>query len=464
MLEMELNITQELVMDQRPSATLVMFAHLLALPNWELEQAMNMELTNNPALELSEVDMCPHCGNIRTDGVCFSCLERNNSPLENRPNDDRGQDSDKEDFDLFSFVAAPRTLAEELTELAHITLPKRDQFIAEFLIGSLKDNGMLDIQIGDAVRALGVQPQRVREVLSSLQHMVAPGILARDAQECLLLQLERIQPSTDIGSLALPIIENHLSALARGQYAIIAQALHTSIDQVIAARDFIRDYLRPFPVLNSSANGGARIVDIAYTLPDVIIRNDSNHPDEFTVEITRSRCLALCISPIYRELAQSLRHGNPAGISEDERHHILDHVARAQQFIGHIRERYSTLERVTFCAVKHQKAYLKRGVRFLTSLTRLSVAEELGLHVSTVSRAVADKYVLLPSQQTEPMRVFFEVNRNVLDVVQEVIASEDHPMSDIEIVGRLADQGYHVARRTVAKYRAKLGILPSSLR
>ncbi len=465
MTNMELWTNQEQQMEQRPAATLVAFASLLALPSWELEQTMHQELANNPALELTETDICPRCGNPRNDGICYFCLDQDRYAMERDQFRVADAASAEDEFDLFSIVAAPKTLSEEMSEMAHAAVPKDDLFIAEFLIGSLNDNGMLDIQIGDAVRALGVPPSRVRETLSLLQRLGPPGVGARDAQECLLLQLERLEAIGEANALARPILENHLKDLAQGRYVEITQALGTTTEEVLAARDFIRDHLRPFPILRGGSDiEGAQVVDTSYATPDVLIRQDPNSEDEFVVEVIESRKFALRISPMYRDLAQSIRRGDNEGISDDERRHVLDHVSRAQQFIGHLKERRNTLERVSMAAVKHQKAYLQSGVRYLKPLTRLQVAKELGLHVSTVSRAVADKYVLLPWQQVKPMRIFFEAVRSVHDVLQELIVSEEHPLTDIEIADRLAAQGYHVARRTVAKYRKQLGILPSTLR
>jgi RNA polymerase sigma-54 factor len=464
MASLELWANQEQQMSQRPAATLVAFASLLALPSWELEQTMHQELVNNPALELAEADTCPRCGSPRNDGICYQCLDEERFDYEGERQRSAESTPLDEDFDLFGIVAAPRTLAEELTELAHIALDKDDLFIADFLIGSLNDNGMLDIQIGDAVRTLGVPTERVRGVLETVQRLAPPGVAARDARECLLLQLERLEAIGEAHVLARPIIESHLKDLAQGRYVEITQVLNSTAEEVMAARDFIRERLRPYPIIPSSDFEGVQVVDTSYATPDVLIRSDANEPGEFTVEVIESRRFALRISPMYREIAQSIRRGETESINDEQRRHVLDHVSRAQQFIGHLRERRNTLERVGIASVKHQKEYLQKGVRYLTPLTRLQVAKELGLHVSTVSRAVADKYVLLPWQEVKPMRVFFESVRNVHDVLHELVTSEEHALTDIEIADKLETQGYHVARRTVAKYRKQLGILPSTLR
>lgn len=460
---MDMWIGQDQQMEQRPAATLVTFASLLALPSWQLEQAMYEELSQNPALELQEADVCPRCGNMRNDGICYFCLDQDRlDPEEAFHNMEAGRPLE-EDFDLFSIVAAPRTLAEELTELAHTALPKEDHFIADFLINSLDDSGLLTLQVGDVVRSLGVESARVRDVLATLQRLGPPGVGARDAQECLMLQLERLEAARAVNPLVRPILEDHLKDLAQGRYVEIGQALGSSADEVIDARDFIREKLRPYPIIASKDTEGAQVVDTAYATPDVLIRKGQNEEPEFVVEVVESRRFALRISPMYRELAQSIRHG-AENVSEDERHHVLEHVSRAQQFIGHLHERHSTLERVVKMAVEHQVEYLRHGVRALKPLTRLQVAEELGLHVSTVSRAVSDKYVLLPWQQVKPLRVFFESVRSIHDVLREMISDEEHPLTDVEIADKLTEYGYPVARRTVAKYRKQLGILPSTLR
>jgi RNA polymerase sigma-54 factor len=423
-------------------------------------------LINNPALELVEADICSRCGNARNDDVCYFCLdqERSDFDQESTLNSRASRSANDEEFDMFSIVVAPRTLAEELTELAHTAVAKQDHFIAEYLIAGLADNGMLDIQIGDAVRTLGVETQRVREVLAVLQRLSPPGTFARDPQECLLLQLERLDAASIPRFLATLIIESHMVDLAQGRYLKIAQALRISLGQVMEVREFIRDHLRPFPILSIGESEGTQVVDTSYVTPDVIIREDVNSADGFTIEIIESRRFALRVSPIYREMVQSLRRDDADGISDDERRHVLDHVGRAQQFIGYLRHRRSTLERVAMCVVRLQKAYLMKGIRYLTPLTMLRVADELGLHVSTVSRAVSDKYILLPWQQVKPMRIFFEVEHSIHDLLQEMIAGEDYPLSDVEIAKLLATHGHPVARRTVTKYRNRLGILSSRLR
>jgi RNA polymerase sigma-54 factor len=460
-MEFSMQLTQR--MEQRPTPSLIMFAALLALPNLELEQTMRLELTDNPALEMIELDICLRCSSARNDGVCYFCLEQAQQGTDRESLDNRTANND-DVFDLFSVVAAPRTLAEDLTELAHLAIPNADHFIAEFLIGGLKDNGMLDSQIGDAVRLFAITPQRVREVLSILQRIGPPGTFARDTQECMLLQLERLEIAGANTVLARPIIENHLKDLAKARYANIARALETTIDEVMTTRDFIRKHLRPFPMLGQRESEGEQVSTVGYTSPDVVIRKDDNIVDEFTIEIVESRRFALRVSPIYRDMNQALRSGNPNGLTDEEGKHVLDHVVRAQQFMAHLRERRSTLERVAICTVKHQKAYLTKGVRYLTELTRVSIADELNLHVSTVSRAISDKYMLLPEQQVKPMRIFFEVVRGIQDVLREIVSREDHPLTDLELAVCLTKQGYSVARRTVTKYRQQLGILSSNLR
>ncbi len=150
--------------------------------------------------------------------------------------------------------------------------------------------------------------------------------------------------------------------------------------------------------------------------------------------------------------------------TEDERRHISQYVSRTKLFISNIRQRRETLTKIARALVEHQQDFLRQGVRHLRPLTRAQIAEVTSLHNSTVSRATAGKYVMLPDRRVVPFSDFFTASLSVKDVIKEIIEREGKPMADREIVSRLRDNGIRIARRTVAKYRSQLGILPSTLR
>jgi len=155
---------------------------------------------------------------------------------------------------------------------------------------------------------------------------------------------------------------------------------------------------------------------------------------------------------------------DPRRYSDKERRHIQHYVSRAKLFIANINQRRQTLYRITQHTVEVQREFLDKGIRYLKPLTRASVASALGMHESTVSRATAAKFVMLPNGKVIPYSDFFQAALSVMDIIKEIIANEETPLTDHEISEKLAERGITVARRTVAKYRDQLGILPSSLR
>jgi RNA polymerase sigma-54 factor len=151
-------------------------------------------------------------------------------------------------------------------------------------------------------------------------------------------------------------------------------------------------------------------------------------------------------------------------ITQDDRNHVRHYVSQARLFISSINQRHETLLRVTNCLIQLQEDFIRNGVRQLQPLTRAQVAQYLGLHESTISRATADKYLLLPDKRVIPFSDFFTASLSIKDVLKEIVTREGRPITDNEIVSRLEEQGIRIARRTVAKYRTQLGIMPSTLR
>jgi RNA polymerase sigma-54 factor len=450
-MEMEMTGTQ----DMRPSPTLVAFTQILQLSGQELGQAISLEVQSNPALEVEERDICPVCGEV---AVMCQCAW----PLQPEPT---ANANDDEEFDLLTIVAGQVTLEETLLREVGILVPTADQFIAEYLIGCLDDRGFLDVALEDVARSLGVDVGRVTRVLTLIQSVGPLGVGARDVQECLDLQLRRWEEQDIAHPLARAIIEQHLAALGEGRYGQIARKLGVGMEDVIEARDFIRAHLRPYPVPDlSPLETWTQPTETPYVAPDVIMRARPGAPGEFEVEVVESRRYAMRIAPFYQSLAQPATAPG-ATINPKDREQVQGYVSRARSFLSHVRERRETMRRVAQYVADRQIEFLRHGTRHLIPLTRAEVAEAIHLHESTVSRATANKYVMLPWRQVVPFSHFFQASLSVRDVLKEIIQqSQGKPLTDAQLVDRLAEKGYHVARRTVAKYRDQLGILPSSLR
>jgi RNA polymerase sigma-54 factor len=252
-----------------------------------------------------------------------------------------------------------------------------------------------------------------------------------------------------------------LKLLGERRWHEVASRLGRSVNEVKEGWKFIKEWLNPHPA--NSFQSETEAVQARSFKPDVIIRK--NQSGTFEVEVVEARRFELHVSHSY----QSLRH-NTNGLGEvlspEDRAHIKEHVAKARFFIDCVRQRWETLHHITTALVEYQRDFLEKGIRYLRPLTRSELAAIVGLHESTISRATADKYVLLPNGRSISFDDFFDASLGVKDTMRELIEGETDgaPLSDQLIAERLAARHLHVARRTVAKYRDALGILPSRYR
>jgi RNA polymerase sigma-54 factor len=456
------------VIAQRPTVTpqLVMARTLLQLSSTELEQAIAQELAENPALELVEAQRCPKCGRPLRNATCPTC-ERSDSreydaPLEYSSTDDR-------DDDGTSQLSSNTTLAEHLLRQTRLSLSPQDEPIAAHLVESLDDHGFLRCDIDAVASQFDTDRAHVENVVSTLQESGPVGIAARDARECLLIQLEHLRHQGIEHPLARALVDDHWEALSEQPLAKVASAAGATAEQVRAALEFIKDNLNPFP---AHANWAALHEsppqkEAVYPEPDVIIKSGADSPGrnlrEYAVELPSARSYRLRISPSFREVMETGKAGKIAFTTQDVEEWKAFY-ARAQLFIKGVERRWQTLDRVARRLVDHQRDFLARGPQHLKPLTRAQLADMLDLHESTVSRAVAGKYVQLPSGRIVPLARIVDSAAPVKEALRELIAQESQPLSDQKLAELLAKQGHHVARRTVAKYREALHIPPSSVR
>ncbi len=459
------------------SPQLVAANHILALSSAELQELINKEAAENPAIEVEENPICQQCGRPLQGQSCPTCAAPPSSPSSTPDTDRGGEDmalwqypssgsSDDEDFDPTTRVAAQVSLAEHLMLSLQAQLPEEDGPVVEYLVGNLDDDGRLRCTVEEVVDLFDVDPDRVERAIRYLQAMEPIGVGARDLRECLLIQLTYIEQQGIYQPFAREIISRFLPQLSEHKYGQIAAALGTTTETVHQVSDFIKKNLNPFPArgfLGSNLSSGGEQAN--HVLPDVIISRKMLPGGKHTyeVEVVESKRFYLRLSQSYSQLYAdvSSRHST---LSEDDRRHIQQYVSRAKLFIANINQRRQTLSRITKCLVDLQRGFLDRGIRHLQPLTRARVAAELGMHESTVSRATAAKYVMLPSGEVIPFSHFFVANLSIKDVIKDLIGRELTPLTDQELANTLCDMGITVARRTVAKYREQLGILPSSLR
>jgi RNA polymerase sigma-54 factor len=470
------------------SPQLVAANHILSLSSDELQAAIQRELDENPALEKEDVSICLNCGRpLQNGGFCASCAAQSTATTVTTPDGDASGDyagdeqalwsrrtaggaiSDDDEFDPTTRVAAQISLAEHLTLSLQAQYGPEDAPIIEYLVGNLDDNGRLRCDVDEVVDLFDVPEARVETILRSLQAMEPLGVGARDLPECLLIQLSYLESQGVTQPFAREVITGHLMQLGEHKYTQIASALNTTADAIHAVSEFMRRNLNPYPARGYlGANliaGGERTTAV---LPDVIISkrmlfDASASSCIYEVEVVESKRFFLNLNPSYAQLYADVS-SHHSSLSESDRRHIQQYVSRAKLFISNINQRRQTLYKITKHIVELQRAFLDYGIRAQRPLTRARVALDLGMHESTVSRATAAKYCMLPSGEVIPFSHFFVANLGVKDLIKDLIDGEQEPMTDQELADLLRARGIPVARRTVAKYREQLSILPSTLR
>jgi RNA polymerase sigma-54 factor len=471
---MDLELDQSLDLSSRQqlkvSPRLVAANNILQLSSQELQQAIATELSENPALELLDVPTCQVCGSELQGSICPLCIQRQkglepvrdeySNVYEDKDFRPAGVGEDDE-FDPLTKVASEPTLAERLLSDLGTILPPDDMKIAEYLVGSLDEKGYLSCSVEEVAYELEVEEARVRAVLKALQSMEPIGIGARNLRECLLIQLEYLEGLGMQQPHALEIVSDYLMELGEHKFGKIAHEMKLSQEQVAEVWEFVKTKLNPHPAHGfSETNSRDRDTRQMYILPDVII---SRGEQGLEVEVVESKRFMLRVNPMYSRLSSEL-HRPGSELSTDERKHIQQYVGRAKLFIANINQRRQTLFNITICLARKQEEFLQQGVRHLKPLSRAAVAAELGVHESTVSRATAGKYVMTPDGEVIPYAHFFTPSLSIKDVIKEMVEHEGAPLTDAQIADRLRAKGINIARRTVAKYRMQLDILPSMLR
>jgi RNA polymerase sigma-54 factor len=290
-----------------------------------------------------------------------------------------------------------------------------------------------------------VGPERVERVLAELRVTGPSGIAARDLRECLLLQLDRGECAHD---LVRAIVSEHLEALAAGRYGAIARALGVKREEIVAARDFIRQTLRPTPGF-----AGGHAAEVNRAPPDVIVEGSA---DDLRVRLTETERFALRICPLYVYLSA---HGTAT-----ERSHASRFAVQAREFTTRLERRWETMLRVICLAVERQAEWVLRGEGPRRPLTRAEIARDLSVHESTVSRATRERTMQLPGGRVLPISELFVCGDDAREALQKLLDRDRQSLTDSELVEALAARGHRLARRTVAKYRVQLGYANHAIR
>ena len=472
-----LSLSQEQRLQMVLAPQLRQSLELLQVPTLELRALVRAELEKNPTLEeesepFASIDepAAPEPDPAVPDGQQeldfrkeFETLARLDDEWrdyffqEEQTHPYSAEAAERRQF-FFDSIPQPESLQVHLLNQLRLTdLDAASRAIGELIVGSINDDGYLTSSVEELAASINADPGIFRTVLEVIQDFDPTGVGASDLRECLLLQLSRLDKGD---SLAATLVRDHLEQLGSRKFQEIARALPCTPEAVQKAADFIAT-LTPRP---GSAYAGSAS---AYIAPDVLVRKLDGR---YVVILNDDQIPHIRISRQYRSMM------NDADATPELRDYVQDKIRAGTFLIKSIQQRQQTIFLIATEIVKVQEAFLEHGVSHLKPLTMARVAEAVGLHETTISRAIAGKHMRTPVGLFE-MKYFFTPaiktadggsvsNKTVIDLIAGMVAGEDpkSPLSDQELMERLKAKGIDVARRTVAKYRMALKIPPSHLR
>ncbi len=367
------------------------------------------------------------------------------------------EDEEKRQF-FFDSIATTETLQQHLmSQLNQQMLNAIDRKTAELIIGNVDDNGFLQTTPGEMALNTGIAQEDFEMMLTLIQSFFPPGVGARDLQECLLIQLKRDGRGN---SLEYKIISEYMQDLGKRRFPEIARRMGISVEQVQKCANNIAQ-LEPRP--------GAVFAEAPqnYVVPDVTIEKING---EYQIILNGEQIPHLRISNTYKDIMAQDGNGN------EVKDYIRDKIRSGKFLIKSIHQRQQTISNIAHQIVSRQRGFFDHGSSQLKPMTMVQIADAVGVHETTVSRAISGKYMSTP-QGVYEMKYFFtpgyqttagesmsntSVKEAILDLVK--VEKGDGPLSDKEIVEILGQRGIPIARRTVAKYRTELNILPSNMR
>jgi len=448
---------------------------LLQVPTLELQAILKQEIMQNPLLE--EVDEVTESEDLaKEDAPEETANQESDDPAQEDPVDwteylqegsfDRPyvpQSEVSEEF-LEKVQITRTSLADSLLEQLHfLSLPEPTMQLAEFLVGSLDERGWLATPLDEVAQATGRTLEECEAVLRVIQALEPPGVGARDLRECLLIQLEA---RNEKDTLPWRLIHDQFDHLVNRRFPEIARQLKVSVEEVQVAADVIAT-LNPRPGLQVSSE------DPKYVVPDLLVERVD---DEYVVMLNDRHLPRLRISSAYESVLREKKKSECSAGEKETREYIQGKLNSARWLIQTIEQRRRTMIKVMNCIIREQREFFDKGIAFLRPLTLQQVARQIDMHESTVSRVCSGKYVQTPRGVFE-LKFFFSSGlettdgedvsaRTAKNTIKTLIDEEDkkNPYSDDAIAKILHDRGLKIARRTVAKYREQLNILPARFR
>ncbi|QTA86452.1 RNA polymerase factor sigma-54 [Desulfonema magnum] len=470
-LKQQLKLSQQLVMTPQ----LQMAIKLLQLSRLELMDAIHQELEENPALEISDAEVEEN-QTEPSEIIVEKAPSEKEVTIEEKINDDidwsnyideynspgkatfesEGRDAPK----FESFIAQKDSLSDHLLwQLLMISPTEEEKNIGSLIIGNLDNRGYLDVPVDELAKTSGASCKKVGQVLSLLQTFDPIGVCAHDLAECLMIQARHLGFGD---SVVTDIIKNHLGHIENKNYNAICKALKTDMTSVIFAVNIIKG-LEPMPGRVFSDE------EPQYIVPDIYVYRME---DDFVITLNEDGMPKLCISSFYQKAITK-----DGKLTENAKDYMHEKLNSAAWLIKSIHQRQKTIYRVMESILKFQREFFEKGIAYLKPMVLRDVSEDIDMHESTVSRVTTNKYAYTPQGIFE-LKYFFNSSINcisgggalaavsVQERIRQIIDSEDpqKPYSDEKLSKILEKANINIARRTVAKYREMLKILPSNKR
>ena len=466
--------SQNLALQQVLSPQLQQSLVILQTPLLELRNLVQQEMETNPVLEEASAEPGPeerneaeHSAdeNFKDEFEKLASLDeewRDYMAQSASYSSDRFRGSqeaqDKRQY-FFDSIAVQETLQQNLMgQLNQPALKANERTAAELIIGNIDDNGFLQSPPEEMTLNSGIPKEEFEKMLALIQSFYPPGVGARDLGECLLIQLKREEKES---SLEYKIVSEYMEDLGKRRFPEIARRMGISVEEVQKAADNIsRLNPRPGQIFAAAPQN--------YVLPDVTVEKVDG---EYQIILNSEQIPHLRISNTYKDIIASSRDGN-----SEVKDYIRDKIRSGKFLIRSIHQRQQTISNIAQEIVSRQRDFLDHGPSHLKPMTMGEIADAVGVHETTVSRAVSGKYMATPQGVFE-MKYFFTSgyqtatgeslsNTSVKGAILDLLKHENGsaPLSDQEIVEILIERGIPIARRTVAKYRSELNILPSHMR
>ncbi len=441
---------------------------ILQAPLLELRNLVQQEMETNPVLEELATDPAAEERDEKAEADAEFKEEFDQlAKLDNEWRDYMAQstayssrsqeDEEKRQF-FFDSIATQETLQQHLMgQLNQTALDASDRKTAELIIGNIDDNGFIQTTPEEMSMNTGIAQEDFENILTLIQSFYPPGVGAVDLRECLLIQLKREGRQT---SLEYKIISEHMQDLGKRRFPEIARRMGISVEQVQKCANSIASLdPRPGQIFAAAPQN--------YVLPDVTVEKING---EYQIILNGEQIPHLRISNTYKDIMS--QDGNGSEVKD----YIRDKIRSGKFLIKSIHQRQQTISNIAHQIVDRQMEFLDHGTAHLKPMTMVQIADVVGVHETTVSRAISGKYMSTPQGVFE-MKYFFTPgyqtasgesmsNTSVKEAILDLVKGEDSssPLSDKEIVEILSERGIPIARRTVAKYRTELNILPSNMR